>query len=417
MSMATTFRIRTGAMAVGRSGKKAPKHLNGAIRITSAAPQAVEAFVAVYGGAIEPWAPDDGRKEWQAILDTNVLPIVVLPGSTLAQWWEAWDSGGCVRRCDGINQVVDFGARAKACQCPNDPNARMADQRACKPTTQILVVCPEVNVAGAGRLVSRGLIAARQLPAALAVAEGMLDRGYRVPAYLRIVHHAGRRDYVVPQLDLIGVGLLELDGGTPSRDAVSDGAKALSAGRPELAGTAPAALAPVASPYDDYQFSPASPRERGEGAPAPMAPLQLASPGASTADQLAQGAPLADSPGLESERGARTSSPGDPPPFSDEDEQLIPMDRQRDFARAVSEWTKAKYPGPGITKTTEAVRGAIVRTATRGRTHSSKAILLTEMSSLMGTFAALKDGRLVTDVGDDGVIVLVPAPTTEGKTT
>jgi hypothetical protein len=301
----------------------------------------------------------------------------------------------------------------------------MADQRACKPTTQILVVCPEVNVAGAGRLVSRGLIAARQLPAALAVAEGMLDRGYRVPAYLRIVHHAGRRDYVVPQLDLIGVGLLELDGGTPSRAPVGNGAKALLTGRPELAATAPAALAPVASPYDDYDPSrQLAPEREGEGTPAPMAPQQLASPGASTADQLAQGDPLADSPGEAAEGGrivppesrSKVRPPETDPgrPFTDDDESLIPIDRQRDFAKAVSEWTKERYPGPGITKTTEAVRHAIVRQATHGRTGSSKAILHTEMSSLMGTFAALKDGRLVTDVGDDGVIVLVPAKEGEG---
>ena len=324
-SFATTYRIRLGQQAPSKSsGKLRPIHLNGAIRITSPAQEAVEAFTDIYGGDVMGWDRDDGTQEWQAILPTSVLPIVILPGSTLIQWWEAWDSGGILRRCDGAQQVVEVGQAPKACQCPATPEARMKDQRACKPTTQILVVCPGVAVAGAGRLVSRGLIAAQQLPAALAVAEGFLERGLRVPAYLRVTHHAGRRDYVVPQLDLIGVGLPELDGGSSPAAAVGQGNAALPVGRPEL----------VASPT-------------------PPAPVPTYDYGASAAPQA-----------ITEARASLASAPDSGRPFTEEDETLIPFEAQRDFARELSAWCREQYPGPGITKTTEAARHAVVRHVT-----------------------------------------------------
>lgn len=394
-AFATTYRIRLGQKVASKSGRgMAPSNLGGAIRVTSPAREAVEAFVIVYGGTVGEWVRDDGAKEWQAILPTNVLPVVILPGSTLVQWWEVWDSGGCVRRCDGLQQVVDHGARPRQCQCPQPPESRMHAQPKgtptndlwCKPKTQILVVCPEVNVAGAGRLVTGGLIAARQLPATIAIAEGMLDRGFRVPAFLRVVHHQGRRDYVVPQLDLIGVGLLELDGGSPSRAAVGGQVPALPVGRPELAAPTPPAPVPTTD-YEDYGSD-----RRGDAPGSPDGPLSVSGAGSRPGRVGTPPAPVAPDPGR---------------PFTAENEILVPFEAQRDFARDLSAWCRERYPGPGITKTTDAVRHAVVSYVTGGRTSSSKAILLTELPTLLATLASLRDGSLIPDVADDGGFVIV----------
>jgi len=360
---ADVFRLRLGIRTPAANGKTKPTALDGAIRVTSPAHDAVQAFADVYGGDVEPWARDDGCSEWQAILPTDALPIVLLPGQALVQWWETWDSGGCVRRCDGQWQVAEVGKTSRPCACPSTPAERMADLRACKPTSQLMVVCPEVAIAGAGRLVTRGLIAAGQLPSVVTIAEGMLARGYRVPAILRIVAHKGRRTYVVPQVELIGVSLHQLDSGTPS-----------------------GAIGPVSA----QRTEPSVPALT-EGRPA------LGSPPAPPPPDCAPVEPVPD-PGR---------------PFADEDETLLPAERQRSFAVTVDQWAAAKWGKAANAKTKDAVRHAIVAHTTNGRTSSYRAVRKDELRALMVTFGRLRDGSLEADIDDNGAVVLVAVPATE----
>lgn len=215
---ATTWRLRAGE----RGPKGEPRRLTDQLRITSMSQEIVTAFSRRYGGQRRPW-----EGQWEVHIPVTELAVVLLPGQSLTQWWECWDSGGCLRRCDGLVDV----ANDADCSCPTDVDERMAAADACRPTTRLSVVCPEVDVMGAGMLVSHGLIAASTLPQAVAVASAALSAGATVPATLRIVTVRGRRTYIVPQLELVGVSLAELAG--------------------RRAGIAPAATPAIAAGTDD----------------------------------------------------------------------------------------------------------------------------------------------------------------------
>jgi len=183
-----------------RGPRGEPRRLDGQLRVTSETPDVVDAFTAVYGGERKPWGD-----AWEAYLPTDHLPVLLLPGQSITQSWERWDSGGCLRRCDGAYDSVSDGP----CQCPPMPG-RMTDRDACRPTTRLSILCPDVAVLGAGMLTTHGLIAAETLPQAVAIVEGALAAGQVVPATLRMVTHRGRRTYVVPQLEIVGMRLAEL---------------------------------------------------------------------------------------------------------------------------------------------------------------------------------------------------------------
>ena len=206
---AEVFRLRLGEK--GRNG--APQKLTDAIRVTSHSRAVVDAFVAVYGGETKPW---DGQ--WEAKLPTTELPIMVLPGQSISQWWEQYRGSVCERRCDGETETLS----GNPCVCPLDITARMADKNACRPMTRVNVLCPDVDVVGAGSLVTHGMVAAETLPQAVAVAEAALSRGLMVPGVLRIVEHKGKRHYIVPQIEIVGVSLAALTTGeVPQRVAIA----------------------------------------------------------------------------------------------------------------------------------------------------------------------------------------------------
>lgn len=191
------WRLRAG----DKGPKGQPRRLDGQLRVTSETPEIVDAFTAVFGGQRVPW-----EGAWQAYLPITALPVVLLPGQALSQFWEQYDSGGCLRRCDGVTESLSDSP----CSCPSDITVRMGTPNACRPTTRLSVVCPDVAVLGAGMLVSHGLIAAETLPQAVGIAEQMLSRGQHVPATLRLVTHKGRRTFCVPQLEIVGVSLASL---------------------------------------------------------------------------------------------------------------------------------------------------------------------------------------------------------------
>ena len=242
---AEVFRLRLGEK--GRNG--APQKLTDAIRVTSHSRAVVDAFVAVYGGETKPW---DGQ--WEAKLPTTELPIMVLPGQSISQWWELYMGSVCERRCDGEVESLS----GNPCVCPVDITDRMADKNACRPMTRVNVLCPDVDVVGAGSLVTHGMVAAETLPQAVAVAEAALSRGLMVPGVLRIVEHKGKRHYVVPQIEIVGVSLAALTTGeVPQRVAIAE------APMRAVEAPAPKAIEAAARPAKKAakKASPAAPRE------------------------------------------------------------------------------------------------------------------------------------------------------------
>lgn len=236
------FRLRLGDKAP--SG--APRKLTDAIRVTSPNRSVVAAFVAVYGGEVRPW-----EQQHEAYLPTMALPVLVLPGQSITAWWELYRSTVCERRCDGYTEQLS----GKPCVCPPDIAERMQTAGACRPMTRINIACPEVAVVGAGSLVSHGMIAAETLPQSVAIADAALSRGLMIPAVLRVLVHEGKRHYVVPQLEIVGVSIATLDSGEAPALAASPVAQAdggthaaLPAGKAHVDGPAPSAPSPPNRP-------------------------------------------------------------------------------------------------------------------------------------------------------------------------
>jgi hypothetical protein len=203
----TVFNVRFGEK-VTKNGKTFPGMLSDKIRVTSANRLVVDAFVEVYGGEVRPW--DDGQ--WEAYLPVTALPIMVLPGQSVTQWWELYKGGVCDRRCEGAGGTETISG--KPCMCNPNVEQRQADRSQCSLMTRLNFICPEVNVVGAGSLVTHGRIAAETLPQAVAVAEAALRQGQMVPAVLRSVTRIGKnRQYVVPQIEIVGISLQSLMSG------------------------------------------------------------------------------------------------------------------------------------------------------------------------------------------------------------
>lgn len=198
---AEVFRIRFGEKSNGR-----PVKLTESIKVTAAGQSVVQAFADRYGGEVEPFTENSSRDRWQVKLPISELYVMVLPGQSISQWWEMWRGSACERRCDGETESLS----GQPCMCPSDIAVRMRTSNACRPTTRVSVICPDVEVVGAGRFESHGLIAAETLPQSIAIAEAALARGLTVPAVLRAIEHKGRTHYIVPQLEIVGVSLHQL---------------------------------------------------------------------------------------------------------------------------------------------------------------------------------------------------------------
>lgn len=217
-------RIRLGHKVSGttRAGKAytRPAKLE-TFKLTSADRQAVDAAAALYGGQVEPF--NDG--EYGVVTDAVALNVILVPGEMgWSQWREMWGNKVCHRRCDGVRETISDGP----CQCPADPAeraAQAANGRACKDTTRLSVMLPDLPGLGLWRLESHGFYAATELAGTIAIlsmlAPGTLVRGRLLAAQREVVRLDAEgkprtNKFVVPVLDLPDVRLSELvapDGG------------------------------------------------------------------------------------------------------------------------------------------------------------------------------------------------------------
>lgn len=178
-------RIRTGIQVAAKDGKRRPSKLE-TFRLTSASLELMEAAAACYGGTVTPWESPSGR-EYEVVTKVDALPIVIPPGETFSQWYEMWTAAGCARRCDGVTNVIDD----QPCACPADPaERREAAARitptACKPTTRLNVILPDLPDLGVFRLESHGFYAAVELAGAARFLAIASSSGLNIPARLRL---------------------------------------------------------------------------------------------------------------------------------------------------------------------------------------------------------------------------------------
>lgn len=200
-SLAEVGRIRMGHQVPlkGKEGTR-PATLEH-WRITTPDRHRADEIARLYGGEVKAWEEREGF--WEIFTETDVLPIALVPGHSVTQWYELWSGGGCQRRCDGVTeQLTD-----DACLC--DPDARE-----CKPHTRLNVMLPEVRGFGHFRLDTQGYYAARELGGVVDLFGKMAAAGEIVNARLRIDQRKEIKDgetkrYSVPVID-VDVSLNEL---------------------------------------------------------------------------------------------------------------------------------------------------------------------------------------------------------------
>lgn len=192
--MVEVGRLRMGHQVASSRGRRPAKLEHW--RLTSRDETRLQAAAELYGGEVKPW--EDRAGEYELYTGTAELPILLIPGQTLSQWYETWSAGGCTRRCDGDREVISEGA----CICDTEKG-----DRSCKPTTRLSVMLPDVPGLGCWRLESHGYYAAVELAGTATMLEAATARGQLLPARLRIdqrtkVEGGKTTRYAVPVIDI-----------------------------------------------------------------------------------------------------------------------------------------------------------------------------------------------------------------------
>jgi hypothetical protein len=197
-------RLRIGATVV-RNGKARPTKLD-TFRFTTPRRLTAEAVAELYDGTVGPWEPDGRSPQWEVLTKATELGVTLPAGRPLTQWHELWTGAGCVRRCDGITETLS----GRPCLCPSGQARAVlaASGEACKATSRLSVILPDLPGVGVWVLATRGYYAAVELAGAAELLHTAAVRGIGLAATLRLDQRETRRPgqpvqrYGVPVLDV-----------------------------------------------------------------------------------------------------------------------------------------------------------------------------------------------------------------------
>ncbi|MCW2870254.1 hypothetical protein [Actinacidiphila oryziradicis] len=269
-------RIRIGQQVATASGKMRPAKLD-TFRFTTQSQYGADAIATLYGGVVREW-----NGEFEVITEKSEIGVTVPPRDQIvSQWYEMWNKGGCMRRCD--SQIEQISGNPCLCPHANDPDdlnqvedaakerARLAGMnppRACKVVTRISVMIPDLPGLGVFRLDTGSYYAAVEIGDAAAIMQVARDRGVFLPALLRIeqrkrVAGGTTKNFPVPVLEVtstfreIASGALNAGGITAQLPpAPNEPRRALTSGRPTPAApTAPVESAPAQPPVTSQQIA------------------------------------------------------------------------------------------------------------------------------------------------------------------
>jgi hypothetical protein len=187
-------RIRLGDKVKTSSGKMAPNKLEH-FRLTSPTRSLLDRAADLWGGTVTQWDGPNEGDAWQLATTTDELQVLV-PQQDIesSQYFEEWTAGGCAKRCDGVTNLIT----GRACSC--DP-----DNRACKITTHLQVMLPQLPDVGVWRITTHGFNAAAEIPGTVALLDTLRRSGQMPAATLGIEHRTSKKDgktqrYIVPVL-------------------------------------------------------------------------------------------------------------------------------------------------------------------------------------------------------------------------
>lgn len=196
--------------------KSRPARLD-TFRVTTASRHTADAVAELFGGEVREW---NGQLE--VITKRSEISVMVPPrDAVISQWYEQWNAGGCIRRCDSQREQISGGP----CQCPHaeDPDdaeeaARAALQRAelaklnppkaCHLITRVNVMIPDLPGLGVFRLDTGSFYAASEIGDTAYILQKARDAGVFLPAVLRIeqrqrVAGGQTKKYPVPVLEIL----------------------------------------------------------------------------------------------------------------------------------------------------------------------------------------------------------------------
>ena len=409
-------RIRIGdtVEGVSQGGKKfsRPTKLT-TFKLTSRDRQVIDAAAGLWGGTVEAWDGKGHDDQWAVVTDTASLSVIVPPADmSFSQWYETWSGGGCVKRCDGNNDVL----RDRPCDC--NPEARD-----CKIHTRLSVMLPELAGLGVWRIDTQGYYAAVEIGGAVEIAAAA-QRGQMLPARLRLEQREVLRDgkrnkFAVPVLD-VDVAPAALLGGEIPAASIGSGQRAALAPSPSAALPSGPSFTPV--PEDDSpppsiadQVAASSNRQP---TPRANAAAPIPSTGVSTrtsaeakvcsrcqqpygTDELVKGGDG------ESRFVHRVCGTADDATTVDPDADPFPPERAPD-GQAIGIAATAAFPtvkGRGSSTQMERLRHALAAgTNTEGRYHVAE-LTDDERTVLHGTLRRIADGHASASWDDDGLVI------------
>jgi Recombination directionality factor-like len=208
--------VSTGKFDKDGNEKFRPARLD-TFRFTTASRTTADAIAALYGGQVLEW-----RGEFEVITGKSEIGVTIPPRDEIvSQWYEMWNKGGAVRRCDSQREQISGGE----CLCPHAENpdaaedvavkalerselAKLNPPRACKLVTRISVMIPDLPGLGVFRLDTGSYYAAVEIGDTAALMQEARDQRVFLPAMLRIEHRqriAGgtTKKFPVPVLEVL----------------------------------------------------------------------------------------------------------------------------------------------------------------------------------------------------------------------
>lgn len=209
-------RIRLGQKVRTESGKMRPGKLD-TFRFTTASKSTADAIAALFGGTVRDW-----EGQFEVITERSEIGVTVPPrDAVISQFYEMWNKGGAIRRCDSQFDQISKGP----CQCPHaaDPSdaeavdaaarkraelSKTNPPQACKLVTRINVMIPDLPGLGVFRLDTGSFYAAGESGDKADLMEMARAKNVFLPAMLRIEQRkrvAGGKTttYPVPVLEIL----------------------------------------------------------------------------------------------------------------------------------------------------------------------------------------------------------------------
>ncbi|WP_101784259.1 hypothetical protein [Nonomuraea indica] len=206
-------RLRTGYSVPNEDPTKRPRAVRSQTWIvTSHAEHYVQAAADIWGGQVEKWQPQgNGAAQWRVITQASSLDAILPPGDPLSQAYEAWTKGGAQRRCDGMTESLSDSPCLCRAQWGDAFHETAPRDQACKMTTRLNVILPEMPDIGAWRVETHSYHSANEIAAAVDVLKGSIGDSALIPVRLRIEQRTRVAQGKTKQFPVVAV---ELRGGT-----------------------------------------------------------------------------------------------------------------------------------------------------------------------------------------------------------